>query len=198
MQLYKINPNTLELETAKRNSLRTYLIAASILLLLGFSSGVKVKTMIERIPIILRPDIEECNLKSIKNEISRKNLRFQKIVYQQAVVESGYLKDERCRQNKNPFCMRLATQRATTATGESLGFAVYGTWQDAVTDYALWQEAYTRDIKTEEEYYYFLDKVYCEPDGSGVSYSSRLKQISWDSDQDGVKAPVSMISQELK
>jgi hypothetical protein len=45
------------------------------------------------------------------------------------------------RLNHNPFGMKLAIYRKTTAIGERFKHARFRTWLDAVADYKLWQEA---------------------------------------------------------
>lgn len=183
MQLYKFNTKTLTYEYAKRGRWQIFLLAAIVFTVLGFSSAVKVNSMVERIPVVLPPQTDLCTDDNVKACIKRLNLRFPKIVYQQAVVESNHYTSPLFKNLNNLVCMENARQRPTVGSDIGNRFARYDNWQESLVDYALWQAYYARDVDTEEDYYYLLDKVYCDgdlPENAGVSYSSRLKQVPWE------------------
>lgn len=100
------------------------------------------------------------------------NVKFPEIVCSQAIVESGF-NSEIWRTNNNPFGMKLARIRATTASGVNNGHASYAHWKDAAYDYALYQNAYLLDLKTEEEYLNYLSQQYAED----TNYVSKVRTI---------------------
>lgn len=184
MELYKFDHHTLRLEKVKRGhmiNIKVVLFSLAIFLILGFSSGMKITTVLERIPVIFQKKEEvACNKKTVKAYIKRLNLRFGKIVYQQAVVESHWFNSPLFMKFNNLMGMQPSTGRPTTGVTSGERFAKYESWKESLIDYALWQASYTTDIKTEEDYYYLLDKIYCEKDSSGFKYSDRLKQIPYE------------------
>jgi len=105
--------------------------------------------------------------------ISGLNLKFPHIVLAQSKIESGYYKSVVFKANNNLFGMKCASLRPTTHKGSNLGHAVYENWKSSVMDYALYQAAYLKNIKTEEEYYLYLGNNYAED----VNYVKKVKQI---------------------
>jgi uncharacterized FlgJ-related protein len=89
-------------------------------------------------------------------ELKKLNLRFPHIALAQAKIESGGFKSPIFRENNNLFGMKQARQRVTTARGTNRGHAYYDTWEDCVTDYALWCAAYANKCRTEDEFYNLL------------------------------------------
>lgn len=100
------------------------------------------------------------------------NVKFPEIVWSQAVVESGFT-SQVWRTNNNPFGMKLARVRATTAMGVKGEYAMYHHWKEAIYDYALYQNAYLMDIRTEEQYYNYLQRQYAEDPG----YVEKVKAV---------------------
>lgn len=181
MQMYKFNPHTLEYVAAKdKTRLTTLALCAVVFLIMGFSSGVKVNTVLEKVPVVLKATPEECNDANVKAYIQKLHLKFPEIVYQQAVLESQHFNSPVFKQLNNLLCMENAKTRPTTGVDVGTRFAKYNSWQESLVDYALWQACYAQNINSEEEYYYLLDKLYCNSslaENAGPSYSSRLKQI---------------------
>lgn len=192
MQHYKINPNTLKLELVKvKRNYTNFIIAGIILMLLGFSSGVKVNTIVERVPIILKPKEPECNSENVKAFITKLNLKFPKIVYQQAVCESNNFQSPAFKQLNNLMGMENAKVRPTVGTDIGTRWAKYDNWEQSLVDYALWQAYMAREITTEDDYYYFLDRIYCNyalEENKGELYSTKLKRIQWECQDPAVKA----------
>jgi uncharacterized FlgJ-related protein len=112
---------------------------------------------------------------ALKLYISDLGIKFPKIVYAQAVVESGNFESKIFLENNNLFGMKVAKSRPTTAKGERNGYAYYDSWQMSVIDYALYQSAYARKISTESGYYEHLGSNYAE---SGNDYIKRLKDVN--------------------
>lgn len=184
MQHYRINSSTLALEEVKpKRSYYSLVIFAVILLLLGFSSGVKVNTVIEKIPVILKPKEPECTPTNVKEFIAKLNLRFPKIVYQQVMCESNNLTSATFKQFNNLLGMENARIRPTVGTDIGARWAKYENWKQSLVDYALWQTSMAYNIDTEEDYYALLDEVYCNyklKENAGERYSTRLKRINYD------------------
>lgn len=103
-------------------------------------------------------------------------IKFPKIAYCQAKLESGNFTSHIFKENNNLFGMKVARSRPTTALCESIGHAKYKDWKLCVTDYALFQSAYARKIRSEEEYFNYLGRTYAE-DGS---YVEKLKKIYYE------------------
>lgn len=183
MQVYKFNTQTLEYEITKQRKYIHYFIVAAIFIILGFGSGVKINTLVERIPIVLISKPEPCNPENIKAFIKKTNLKFPKIVYQQIMVESQNLKSPIFLQLNNLMGMENARSRPTTGKDTGVRFAQYENWKQSIVDYALWQASYAKEIQNEDDYYYLLDRLYCSkdlPENSGQLYSTRLKQIKYE------------------
>lgn len=184
MQHYKINPETLKLEVVKiKRNYSNFILAGIVLIILGFSSGVKVNNIVEKIPVILKPKEPECNSENIKAFITKLNLKFPKIVYQQAICESANFQSPAFKQLNNLMGMENAKVRPTVGTDVGTRWAKYDNWKQSLIDYALWQTYMAKDIDTEEDYYYFLDEIYCNhnlKENQGELYSTRLKKISWE------------------
>ena len=58
--------------------------------------------------------------------------------------------------------MKMAGARPSTAIGVNNSHALYESWEDSVLDYALYQSAFLRKLKTEKEYLQYLNKRYAE------------------------------------
>ena len=69
--------------------------------------------------------------------------------------------------------MKQARIRPTTALGTNIGHAYYNDWKESVYDYALYQAAYLRKIKSEEQYFEYLGSYYAE----AKHYVKALKKV---------------------
>jgi len=180
--LYKYNKQTLQFEptTTRKNYFILFLVVV-VFFLISFTSGVITNNYTERVPVIIEKN-NDLNLQLVEKEIKALKIRFPNIVLKQIKRESNYLKSNISKINHNITGMRPSFSRATTARGENLGFNVYRNWRESLIDYALYQEAFTRNIETEDEYYQFLDQVYCNKNYPGnekyiKSYSQSLKEM---------------------
>ena len=97
------------------------------------------------------------------------NVKFPHIVLAQSIIESGHFKSHIFRANHNLFGMKQARVRCTTADGTNLGHAYYDNWRESVYDYAFFQSAYLRNLKTEAQYLEYLDKNYAEANDYDVA-----------------------------
>ena len=174
MNTYKYNDQTLRWEEV--SSKRTYyffLLGAVLFLLLGFTSAVKVNTIVEKIPVIILENQTEFSPENLKKEIDRLNIKFGHIVYKQAVLESANFNSYLFKESNNLFGMKKASSRTTSFVGEEFNHAVFKTWQESVLDMAIWNGIYCKNIKTEEQYYQLLQAVYAED----PLYITKLKAI---------------------
>ena len=104
------------------------------------------------------------------------NLKFPHIILAQAQLESGNFTSHIFKSNNNFFVMKQARSRPTTCIKLQHGHAYYNNWKDCVIDYALYQAAYLKNIKTEEQYYKYIGNNYAESE----NYSKIVKKIAQD------------------
>lgn len=105
--------------------------------------------------------------------IKELRIKFPHIVMAQALVESGNYSSMLFKKNNNLFGMRNPGIRSTTSKGSRFGYAYYDSWRESVLDYALFSAYNSKNIKTENEYFQFLGKIYAEDS----SYISTLKNV---------------------
>ena len=116
----------------------------------------------------------EFSPENLRKYIKLCGIRFPDIVYAQAVLESGNFRSSRFLESNNIFGMKRAMSRPTTAQTEYSGHGRYDSWMLSVQDYALFQSAFLRDIKTEKGYLEYLSDNYAEdPD-----YINKVIKIS--------------------
>ena len=101
------------------------------------------------------------------------NVKFPWIPLAQSMVETGHFNSDIFLENHNLFGMKQARRRVTTAEGTNRGHAYYSTWRESVYDYAFYQSRYLGKIKTEEQYYQYIDASYAED----TTYVNKLKQV---------------------
>lgn len=101
------------------------------------------------------------------------NVKFPHIVYAQAYLETGGFKSEIFLENHNLFGMREARLRPTTAKGTNLKHAYYNNWRESVYDYVFYQCRYLSSLKTENEYFSYLNANYAE----ATDYPEALQRI---------------------
>lgn len=98
------------------------------------------------------------NLPMTKENVARVikdlKIKYPEIVYRQAMIESGGLRSNICKNGKNLFGMKRPGSRKTYAMKKAYHkHAQYQTWLHSVADYRLWQNR--KRIKT-TNYYTFL------------------------------------------
>lgn len=118
-------------------------------------------------------DKESFNDKVFIEYLRSINIKFPEIVYAQAVLETGNFKSKIFNTNNNLFGMKEATKRPTLAKGTELEHAYYDNWRESVIDYALYQARYLNSIKTEDQYYEYLEANYAED----PEYLFKIKNI---------------------
>ena len=130
-------------------------------------------TITEEAKTIVLKEYNEFSEEKLDLYIEELNLKFPKIVKAQAVLETHNFKSNIFLVNNNLFGMKVASLRPTTAKGHNLGHAYYDNWRQSVLDYAFFQAAYLRSIKTEDEYFQYLAANYAED----TLYVNKLKKI---------------------
>ena len=170
----KFNKKTLQWEEIK---IKHYVYSVLLILFIGssvgFTGGVEISKMIERVPIIIRINNEKFSEQNLRKEIKKLNLKFENVLIQQYKLETGNGTSQVFKENNNIFGMKNAYFRPSTAIGNNLGHALYENWKYSVADMAMFQAQVLRNVHTEDEYYQFLDQFYSET----KDYSTRLKAI---------------------
>lgn len=115
-----------------------------------------------------------CYKDSIANILNELKVKYPHIVLAQSILESGNYSSAIFVENNNPFGMKMAWNRPTTALGVKKGHAYYSSIRESVIDYAFMQSSYYRGAKSEEDYYALLQKSYAEDKG----YIQKIRKIA--------------------
>jgi len=105
--------------------------------------------------------------------IKELNIKFPHIVLAQAKTESGRFGSKIFLENHNLFGMKQATVRVNVAKGTQYGHAYYDNWEQSVYDYAFYQCRYLGAIRSESEYFAYLQGSYAED----PNYVDKLKSM---------------------
>lgn len=177
MKLFKYDTKELRFVPVTKSyaSVVILVLAAFVLMLSLLLSETIYKTVVitEEAKLIVLQEQNQFSEAAFDAYLNSLNIKFPHIVKAQAVIESGHFQSEVFKANNNMFGMKVAKLRPTTSQGENLGHAYYNTWKDCVLDYAFYQAAYLREIKTEEQYYDYLRNNYAED----TNYVNLIKQI---------------------
>jgi hypothetical protein len=107
------------------------------------------------------------------NEIKGLNFKFPHIVYAQSLLETGKFTSPLFKENHNLFGMKEAVIRLTTSLGTEDGHAIYKTWKESLTDYALYCATYLSNLDNEDDYIGYLSQKYArDPD-----YGKKLREL---------------------
>lgn len=166
MQLYKYESSTLEF---KKVSYPLMVLKSLWLLPLIFLLGMTLAPDKEKIDelsyeekLIVIAEGTKFTEEKLISEIERLNFRFPHIVMAQAQIESGHFTSPIFVENHNMFGMREAKVRANLARGTKRSHAYYDTWRESLYDYALYYSTYLSKLRTEDQYYSYLDQSYAE------------------------------------
>jgi uncharacterized FlgJ-related protein len=183
--LYTYCKKELNYKQIKTSKLVKVLLGLAVFATLGFTLAINnatntaFETELEEMPyeekVIIINEIEKdaFSQEALVEELKRLNIRFPHIVLAQAMIESGHFQSNIFMANNNLFGMKQARQRCTTAKGTNLNHAYYDNWKESVMDYALFQSAYLRKLKTEAQYLEYLDRNYAE----AQEYDSAVKRM---------------------
>ena len=138
---------------------------------IGEKMAIKKMSAEERITLI--QDSDEFSQEKMANMMNNLNIKFPWIPMAQSMLETGKWKSDIFVENNNLFGMREAKSRITTAIGTNKNHAEYNSWRESVYDYAFYQSRYLGKIRTEEEYYQYLDASYAED----PTYIKKVKQM---------------------
>lgn len=170
--LFKVNPETLENERVRWPY---YLLASNIVIaLFAVMAFTFAKSdnedPFDSIPpealeaelLILQEEQNEFTERKMVDMLLDLNVKFPDIVLAQARYESANFSSTIWMENNNPFGMKIATTRPTTNQGENRNHAVYHNWKEAVYDYAFYQAAFTRKLKSRDAYFSYIKSHYAE------------------------------------
>ena len=145
-----------------------------VLLILGLSSSnTVVKYITDTESILIIEDKNEFSKDKLITKIKELNFKFPHIVLAQAQLETGNFTSVIFQDGMNLFGMKQARIRINTAKGTKKGHAYYNTWEESLYDYAFFSSSYLYKIKSDIEYFQYLDKYYAED----PKYTKKLKQI---------------------
>jgi uncharacterized FlgJ-related protein len=145
-----------------------------VLLILGLSSSnTVVKYITDTESILIIEDENEFSKNKLITKIKELNFKFPHIVLAQAQLETGNFTSIIFQDGMNLFGMKQARIRINTAKGTKKGHAYYNTWEESLYDYAFFSSSYLYKIKSDREYFQYLDKYYAED----PKYTKKLKQI---------------------
>lgn len=139
----------------------------------GMSDSICDLPQHEREAVIADIEDSEFSQEALVKFLKETNIRFPHIVLAQSILETGKYRSEVFVMNHNLFGMKQAYIRPTTALGTSIGHAYYNNWKESVYDYALYQAAYLKNIKNEDQYLEYLGSNYAEAE----HYVRALKRI---------------------
>jgi uncharacterized FlgJ-related protein len=175
---YKYDKETLTFVKDRRKKILLtlfYFISITSSFFIGRCYNHEALTAVEKELVVLniKEQKEAFSEDKLIDELKRLNVRFPHIVMAQSIVETGHWKSEIFKENHNLFGMKEAKVRINTAEGTNRAHAYYDNWKESVYDYAFYQCRYLGSIKTEEEYYTYLDMNYAEAE----NYVSALKNV---------------------
>jgi hypothetical protein len=173
---YKFNQDTLEFQRVKPSTyVKGGLLLVALILIVGFSAVPRpvLSSLTPEEKLIVVREYNGFNQKALESKIKSLNFKFPYIILAQSMQETGNYKSTIFRENHNLFGMKQATIRTNLAKGTNRGHAYYDSWQDSLIDYALYSATYLSDIKTEGEYYGYLQQNYAED----PTYVQRLRAL---------------------
>lgn len=133
-----------------------------------------LKYISEETKAIIIKEHNEFSKAKLKAYLDELNVKCPEIVMAQAEIESGHFKSRIFKENNNLFGMKEAgVGRPCTAKGTANNHAYYDTWQECVQDYAFYQAAYLKNIKTQEQYLQYLGENYAEDS----NYVAKIKAM---------------------
>lgn len=163
-----IHPNKFSMHSIVINRALIFivLLMMSIIVVQGAREPrTSIKTVVRYVPLpedVFSPE-------ALEEYLSELNIRHADIVYSQAKLESGNFSSRIFKENNNLFGMKMARQRATTATGESRGHATYSSWRQSVDDYAMYYNKYLSRL-SRSEYIEYLGRNYAQD----ANYTKKL------------------------
>ncbi len=181
-KLYRFDNQSMEFKSTKLHLL--FLIICVVAISVGISMGAifglkntQIITLEQEELVILLNDSEKKNFKPemVYKFLVEHRAPFPEILYAQAILESNNFKSSLFMTNNNCYGMREPGKRVTMSKGESYGYASFDTWKDCILDRLYYNCLYLNDIKTEEQYYQYLDNSGYAED---PNYISKVRKIA--------------------
>jgi flagellum-specific peptidoglycan hydrolase FlgJ len=129
----------------------------------GTNHGFERLSDIEKAIVIKKTD--EFSKEKMVQMLKDLNVKFPYIVLAQSIQETGHWNSAIFLENHNLFGMKEAQRRITTAEGTNRNHAYYNHWRESVYDYAFYQCRYLSGIRSESEYFEYLNASYAEDSG---------------------------------
>lgn len=178
--LYTFNKKKIQWTNVFHKIVISYITVLSLSVLLtyeyGYNSGYSygLNSLSDDQIVMILSKSDKFTEDKLKQYLLDLNVKFPHIVFAQAKLESANFQSNIFRENNNIFGMKVAKSRVTTNVGNDNGHAKYENWRQSVLDYAFYQASFLSDLKTEDDYYNYLNKNYAEvPD-----YAKRVKSIA--------------------
>ena len=175
MKIYTYNKHHLEYTQVNYATafLKIAFVFFLLFLFLGLSKPTPTKYITDTENILIVDGLNNFSEEKLIKEISKLNFKFPYIVLAQSILETGHYQSKIFKENDNLFGMKEARVRLNLAKGTQYGHAYYSSWEESLTDYALWYSTYAYKCKTEKQLFKLLDKQYAE----ATAYVSMLQQI---------------------
>ena len=167
--IYKFNSDMLIYEKVSfRKPIAFFVSLLGMVFLTAFTIGTTQST--ERIvtefteaeAIVLINESDPFSKEAMVQMLKELNVKFPYIVLAQSTIETGHWTSGIFLENHNLFGMKQARSRVTTALGTNRNHAYYNHWRESVYDYAFYQSRYLGKIKSEKEYFAYLNSSYAE------------------------------------
>lgn len=176
MKIYRYNSKNLDYEIIKPSLyVKLGLLFISLMLFTGWSISPRPTTnnLSQEEKLIVVREYNGFSEEKLIAKIKELNFKYPYIVLAQSYQETGHYTSNIFLTNQNLFGMKEARIRTNIANGTRNGHASYNSWQDSLYDYALYYATYLSSIRTEGEYYGYLQQYYAED----PTYVERLKSL---------------------
>jgi hypothetical protein len=140
---------------------------------LNINSNKRIETLSPEEKLIILREANSFSEQKLIESIKELNFKFPHIVLAQAKLESSNFSSPIFLENNNLFGMKEAKVRANLAIGTKRSHAFYKNWKDSLLDYALYYSTYLSKIRTESEYFEYLNQSYAQD----PNYVVKLKNI---------------------
>ena len=177
---YKFNKDSMLYEKTNITSraLLGFGAVIGILTVLGLNinSNKRIETLSPEEKLIILREANSFSEQKLIESIKELNFKFPHIVLAQAKLESSNFSSPIFLENNNLFGMKEAKVRANLAVGTRRSHAFYKNWKDSLLDYALYYSTYLSKIRTESEYFEYLNQSYAQDPNYVVKLKSIIKK----------------------
>jgi hypothetical protein len=179
MKFFLLNTTNLQLIPLSLKYKFGILLSLFVFGLLSFTSGIvylKTNPKVfdwESDVVVIDASQIEFTQNNLINKLKQWNIKFPHIVLAQSMLETNNYKSSIFKENHNLFGMKEAKRRVTISQGTNRNHAYYNNWVESLLDYGFYQSHYLSNIKTEEQYYSYLEQYYAEDD----EYVIKIKKL---------------------